>query len=41
MPPSEETFSDDDMWKLVLYIRHLPKAGSLGEPEVYGGSTAK
>jgi mono/diheme cytochrome c family protein len=41
MPPSEGTFSDDDMWKLVLYIRHLPKAGSLGESEVYGGSTAK
>lgn len=38
MPPSEGVFADDDMWKMVLYIRHLPKAGSLGEPAVYGGS---
>jgi hypothetical protein len=22
---------------LVLYIRHLPPKGSLGEPRVYGG----
>jgi len=27
------------MWRMVLYIRHLPKAGSLGEPTVYGGAT--
>lgn len=39
MPPSKDEFSDDDMWQMVLYIRHLPKAGSLGEPSVYGGST--
>jgi mono/diheme cytochrome c family protein len=39
MPPSKGEFSDDDMWQMVLYIRHLPKAGSLGEPPVYGGST--
>lgn len=38
MPPSNGTFSDDDMWRMRLYIRHLPKAGSLGEPEVYGGA---
>jgi mono/diheme cytochrome c family protein len=38
MPPSQGMFGDDDMWKLVLYIRHLPKAGSLGEPQVYGGA---
>jgi mono/diheme cytochrome c family protein len=39
MPPSKGDFSDEDMWQMVLYIRHLPKAGSLGEPAVYGGST--
>jgi mono/diheme cytochrome c family protein len=39
MPPSKGDFSDDDMWRMVLYIRHLPKAGSLGEPSVYGGAT--
>jgi mono/diheme cytochrome c family protein len=38
MPASDKEFSDDDIWRMVLYIRHLPKAGSLGEPAVYGGS---
>jgi mono/diheme cytochrome c family protein len=38
MPPSKGDFSDDDMWRMVLYIRHLPKAGSLGSPTVYNGS---
>jgi mono/diheme cytochrome c family protein len=38
MPPSRGVFADDDMWRMVLYIRHLPKAGSLGEPAVYGGN---
>ena len=38
MPASNTEFSDDDIWHIVLYIRHLPKAGSLGEPSVYGGS---
>jgi mono/diheme cytochrome c family protein len=41
MPPSEGLFAEDDMWKMVLYIRHLPQAGSLGEPPIYGGSPAK
>lgn len=38
MPPSNGDFSDDDMWRMVLYIRHLPPPGSLGEPAVYGGT---
>jgi mono/diheme cytochrome c family protein len=38
MPPSNGDFSDKEMWQMVLYIRHLPKAGSLGDPAVYGGS---
>jgi mono/diheme cytochrome c family protein len=37
MPPSTGEFGDDDMWRMVLYIRHLPPPGSLGEPAVYGG----
>lgn len=37
MPPSKGVFTDDDMWRMVLYIRHLPKAGSLGDPPAYGG----
>jgi mono/diheme cytochrome c family protein len=37
MPPSTGDFSDEDMWRMVVYIRHLPPKGSLGEPAVYGG----
>ena len=35
MPPSTGDFGDDDMWRMVLYIRHLPPKGSLGVPAVY------
>lgn len=35
MPGSKNTLSDDEIWSIVLYLRHLPKAGSLGEPEMY------
>jgi mono/diheme cytochrome c family protein len=37
MPASKETLSDEEMWQIVLYIRHLPPAGSLGEPRAYSG----
>lgn len=39
MPPSKGVFNDDDMWRMVLYIRNLPKQGSLGDPAVYGGDS--
>ena len=39
MPPSRGVFNDDDMWRMVLFIRNLPKQGSLGDPAVYGGSS--
>jgi mono/diheme cytochrome c family protein len=35
MPASRGILSDDEMWSIVVYIRHLPPAGSLGEPRVY------
>lgn len=38
MPASKGVFSDEEIWELVLYIRHLPPKGSLGEPQVYGGT---
>ncbi len=38
MPPSNGEFSDREMWEMVLYIRNLPKAGSLGVPKVYSGA---
>jgi hypothetical protein len=37
MPPSAGDFGNRDMWEMVLYIRHLPPAGSLGVPKVYSG----
>jgi len=38
MPASKTIFHDEEIWQLVLYVRHLPPKGSLGEPQVYGGS---
>ena len=35
MPGSSGTLSNDEIWSIVVYIRHLPKAGSLGEPLMY------
>jgi mono/diheme cytochrome c family protein len=35
MPASRGILSDEEMWAIVLYLRHLPPAGSLGEPQVY------
>jgi mono/diheme cytochrome c family protein len=37
MPASKGTLGDDEMWQIILYIRHLPPAGSLGEPRAYTG----
>lgn len=37
MPSSDGDFGERDMWAMVLYIRHLPMAGSLGVPKVYSG----
>jgi mono/diheme cytochrome c family protein len=37
MPASKGILSDDDMWAIVLFLRHLPPAGSLGEPRTYTG----
>ncbi|HEY3990130.1 MAG TPA: c-type cytochrome [Acidobacteriaceae bacterium] len=35
MPGSKDVLSDDEIWSIVVYLRHLPPAGSLGEPEMY------
>lgn len=35
MPGSSGTWSNDEIWSIVIYIRHLPKAGSLGDPPMY------
>ena len=38
MPASRGILNDDEIWGIVRYLRHLPPAGSLGEPAVYGGA---
>lgn len=40
MPASKGILNDDEIWQIVIYLRHLPPKGSLGEPAVYGGSPA-
>jgi mono/diheme cytochrome c family protein len=36
MPASKGLLSDDEQWSLVIFLRHLPPAGSMGEPAMYG-----
>jgi len=38
MPASKGILNDDEIWQIVVFLRHLPAKGSLGEPPVYGGS---
>jgi len=35
MPGSKGTLSDDELWSIVVFLRHLPPAGSLGTPDMY------
>jgi hypothetical protein len=35
MPGSKGILSDEEIWSIVVFLRNLPKAGSLGEPEMY------
>ena len=37
MPASHGILNDDEMWSIVVFLRHLPPAGSLGEPRIYSG----
>jgi cytochrome c553 len=38
MPASRGILGDEEMWSIVVYLRHLPAAGSLGEPCFYSGA---
>jgi mono/diheme cytochrome c family protein len=40
MPASKGILDDSELWSIVLYLRHLPAAGSLGEPQMYSGDDA-
>jgi mono/diheme cytochrome c family protein len=35
MPAAHGILTDDEIWSIVAYIRHLPPQGSLGEPRAY------
>jgi mono/diheme cytochrome c family protein len=35
MPGSKGILSDEEIWSIIVYLRHLPPAGSVGEPEMY------
>lgn len=35
MPGSKGLLSDDELWSIVRYLRHLPPAGSQGDPAMY------
>jgi mono/diheme cytochrome c family protein len=35
MPGSKGTLSDEELWSIVAFLRHLPPAGSLGTPDMY------
>jgi len=35
MPAAKGVLNDEEMWSIVVYLRHLPPAGSLGEPSAY------
>ena len=35
MPASKGILTENEMWSIVIYLRHLPDAGSLGEPKMY------
>jgi mono/diheme cytochrome c family protein len=40
MPASRGILNDEEIWSIVRFLRHLPPAGSLGEPQVYGDGPA-
>jgi mono/diheme cytochrome c family protein len=35
MPASKGILTDTEIWSIVVYIRHLPPVGSLGDPLAY------
>jgi len=35
MPGSKGILTEREIWSIVVFVRHLPPAGSLGEPAMY------
>lgn len=40
MPASKGILTEKEMWAIIVFLRHLPDAGSLGEPRMYSGDDA-
>src|SRR5271165_1409988 len=40
MPASKGILTEKEMWAIIVFLRHLPAAGSLGEPQMYSGDGA-
>ncbi len=38
MPAARGILNDEEIWEIVRDLRHLPPAGSLGEPPMYGAA---
>jgi S-disulfanyl-L-cysteine oxidoreductase SoxD len=41
MPGWKGILQDEEMWHIVLYLRHLPTQGSLGTPQIFKESEAE
>ena len=37
MPAAKGILTDKELWSIVVFLRNLPPAGSLGEPAMYSG----
>jgi S-disulfanyl-L-cysteine oxidoreductase SoxD len=37
MPGSKGVLTDEEIWSTIIYIRHLPVPGTLGDPPMYSG----
>ncbi len=35
MPAARAILDDEEMWRIVVFLRHLPPEGSLGDPPAY------
>ena len=35
MPGAKGMLSDEEIWSIIRFLRHLPPPGSFGEPEMY------
>jgi mono/diheme cytochrome c family protein len=40
MPRANGILNDEEIWSIVTYIRHLPRAGSLPDPKAYSDETS-